>query len=72
MMKLQAGDTYVSRDSQEVVTVTSRTDGGIFSDVFPFEGDNGLFYMADGRYIDDVDMPANQYDLVLKLEEGRR
>lgn len=36
---------------------------------FPFDGDNAMSYMSDGRYIPEDDLPVSVYHLVEEYKE---
>jgi len=62
-MLLEHNKTYKDKLG-DIVRVTLKRPGTDY----PFDGDNGLSYMEDGRYIPETDLPVSALSLVEQYE----
>jgi len=58
-MELVHGRTYKDRLGESVKVMLVRPGHN-----YPFNGNNGCSYMADGKYIPEENLPVNDFDLI--------
>jgi len=58
-MKIEDGKTYLNCFGDKVIVRLVRP-----GQEFPFDGDNGMSFMEDGRYIQEEGLPVSGYRLV--------